>query len=105
MASIYADPAELLQSAISIYSDAELQRRFAPDGEGVFLEEVVDAARVTSKDDLLDSFSFDDGEVPAVEDEEWWIVAEWHPQRKQLLRGDELRKRVAERATSRFWPR
>ena len=106
MSSPYADPVELLQSALHPYSDEELARRFAPDGDGVFLQEVVDAARVTSMEDLLDSFSIDldDPAHPRPEEEEWWVVFQWHPPTKQLIRGDSLRRRVAERASSRFWP-
>lgn len=95
--NLYTDPTELLLKCLTNLSSEEITRMFAPDGKGFFEQEVVDASRVTSTEDLLDSFSFADNEanIPNVVTEEWWIIFQWHPVKKQLLTGDQLRERIA----------
>jgi len=92
----YKEPFDLLISCVQNLSKEELTRRFAPEGEGLFLQEVVDVSRVRTMEDLLDSFSIDleDPAHPKPETEEWLIVFQWHPVNRQLIAGEELRRRL-----------
>lgn len=94
--SLYPQPLDLLVDCLRSKDPADLATWFAPEGEGIFLQEVVDAARVRTMEDLLDAFSIDteDPHCPKPETEEWWMIYEWHPVRKQLIRGEELRERL-----------
>lgn len=89
----YKTPFDLLLSCVQALSKEELAQRFAPEGEGIYLQEVVDATRVRTMEDLLDAFSIDleDPSHPKPETEEWWVIFQWHPVNKQLIRGTELR--------------
>lgn len=89
-------PLELLLDCIKSLSKEERIERFSPEGEGFFLQEVVDASRVRTMEELLDSFSIDeeDPKHPKPETEELWMIYQWHPVKKQLISGDDLRNKL-----------
>ncbi|MCC2869650.1 MAG: hypothetical protein HWD57_17105 [Candidatus Accumulibacter cognatus] len=92
----YSQPLELLLQCLNRLHPEEIEKRFAPDGEGLFLQEVVDVSRLSTTEDLLDSFGVDMTcpDHPKPETEEWWMIYQWHPVCKQLISGVELRKNI-----------
>jgi len=106
----YSQPLELLLQCLNRLHPEEIEKRFAPDGEGLFLQEVVDVSRLSTTEALLDSFGVDMTcpDHPKPETEEWWMIYQWHPVCKQLISGVELRKNIEKlfrHICSTKWPK